>query len=276
MSVGKRVLIGFLSTLAWPVLLAAFLITTANLVVNNLNHVGNLAATVVKEVSVNQAVLDSIIDEFTKSADPKVAKEIEKNRAQIESTIKSLGSSAEFESSVTSTLNQISEAVLNGEPSVKVDLSSLATLVATAVNEAAKSTVISEKVLASIKPTVIDLRQQSGTISAVKNQIHLALLIWVFWLGLLLGLFLLTGKRIIRTFGIHFITIGIAGLAIKFIAPKVIYKAIRDSDGALYVQQIAPKILNALLVPMMNLSILLIAIGVGLSFLFWRLPKRAT
>lgn len=260
----KKVLVGLLSTLAWPSLLIALLVTSANLVVNNLNHIGGLAATVVKEVSANPNTLSSIIDEFTKNADPNMAKEIKKNRARIERTIASLGASSNFQDAISLTLNQISQAVLSGASSVNVDFAPLATLVARKVNEAAKSTVISKRVLADIKPTSIDLSQQSTTVAKVKNLLHQALLIWVLWLALHIGLFFLIGRRILSTFGAHLVSIGIIFLALRLLAPVLAQNAITSSDGALYAQQIAPQILARLLSPVMILSIVALVLGVAL------------
>ncbi|MFA5918090.1 MAG: hypothetical protein WC800_00905 [Candidatus Nanopelagicaceae bacterium] len=260
----KRVLVGFLSTLAWPVLLIALLVTSANLVVNNLNHVGDLASTVVKEVSANPKTLTSIIDEFAKSADPKVAREIEKNRSRIESTISSLGSSSEFREMISLILNQIAQAALSGASSVIVDLVPLAMLVSDKVNEAADRTLISKKVLADIKPMSVELSQQSTTIAKVKNILHRALYIWLLWLAMLIGLFLLIGKRIIRIYGAHLVSIGIIGLSIRFLAPALARRAVISSDGVLYAQDIAPRILEAFLSPIMTLSIVAIILGVAL------------
>ncbi|MDP1720812.1 MAG: hypothetical protein Q8L08_07460 [Candidatus Nanopelagicaceae bacterium] len=264
MSGGKKVLVGLLSTLAWPLLLIALLVTSANLIVNNLNHVGSLAATVVKEVSANPNTLSSIIDEFTKNADPNMAKEIKKNRARIERTVASLGASSDFQDAISSTLNQISQAVLSGASSVNVDFAPLATLVAEKVNEAAKSTVISKKILADIKPTSIDLSQQSTAIAKVKNLLHQALLIWVLWIVLLIGLSLLIGRRIMRIYGAHLVSIGIIGLTLRSMAPVFAQKAITSSDSALYAQQMAPKLLETLLSPIMTLSIAAVVLGIAL------------
>jgi hypothetical protein len=175
-----------------------------------------------------------------------------------------LGTSADFQESISSTLNQISQAVLSGASSVNVDFAPLATLVAEKVNEAAKSPVISKKVLADIKPTSIDLNQQSTTITKGKNLLRQTLFIWVIWLALLIGLFLLIGRRIMRIYGAHLISIGIIGLAMRFLAPVLVEKAIKSSDGALYLREIAPKILENLLSPIMALSIVAIVLGIAL------------
>ena len=261
---GKKILVGFLATLAWPLLLIALLVTSANLLVNNLNQVGDLAATVVKEVSTNPHTLDSLIDEFAKGAEPKLAKEIEKNRAKIEATISSLGASSEFHKAISSTLNQISQAVLNGASSLEVDLAPLAKLIAEKVNETAESTVISKKILADIKPISVDLSNQSKTITKVKDLLHQALLIWVLWFLLLIGLFLLVGRRVLRIFGAHLISIAIIGLALRFITPMLAQKAITSSDGTVYAEQIAPKILETLLSPVLTLSIVALVLGTAL------------
>jgi len=264
MSGGKKILVGLLSTLAWPLLLLALLVTSANLIVSNLNHVGDLAATIVKEVSARPMTVNSLIDEFIKSADADAAKEIKKNRARIERTVVSLGSSSEFRELISSTLNQISQAALNGESSVNIDFTPIAALIADKVNEAAKSRVISKKILSDIKPTSIDLSKQSTTIRKVKNLLHQALFIWVLWLALLIGLFLLIGRRILRTFGAHLISIGIVGLALRFLTPVLAQNAITSSEDALYAQQIAPQILARLLSPIMTLSIAALVLGVAL------------
>lgn len=190
--------------------------------------------------------------------------EIEKNRAKIESTISSLGASTDFQDANSSTLNQISQGVLSGASSVNVDFAPLATLVAEKVNETAKSTVISKKVLADIKPRSINLSQQSTSITKGNHLLRQTLFIWVIWLALLVGLFLLIGRRIMRIYGAHLVSIGIIGLALRFMAPVLAQKAIASSDSALYVQQIAPKILKTLLSPIMTLSIVALVLGIAL------------
>lgn len=261
---GKRVLVGFLSTLAWPLLLMALFVTSANLIVNNLNHVGDFAATVVKEVSTNPHTLDSLIDEFTKSAEPKLAKEIEKNRARIERTIALLGSSSEFRELISSTLSQISQAALSGASSVEVDFVPLTTLVATKVNEAAKSKVINTKILTDIQPTSIDLSKQSRTITKVKDSLHQALLIWILWLILLIGLFLLIGRRVMQIYGAHLISIGIVGLVLRFLALALAQSSITSAGGVHYVEQVVPKVLETLLSPIMTLSVVALVLGAAL------------
>ncbi|HUW87550.1 MAG TPA: hypothetical protein VMW30_04145 [Candidatus Paceibacterota bacterium] len=264
MSGGKKVLVGLLSTLAWLLLLIALLVTSANLLVSNLNQVGDVAATVLEEVSSSPNTLSSIIDEFTKNADPNMAKEIKKNRTKIESTISSLGASSDFQEKISSTLNQIFQAALSGASSVNVDFAPLATLVAEKVNEAAKSTVISKKILADIKPTSVDLSKQSTTIGKVKNLLRQGLFIWALWLVLLVRLFLLIGRRLMRIFGAHLISIGIIGLALRFMTPILAQKLIASSDSALYVQQIARQTLERVLSPLMTLSIIAVVLGIAL------------
>ncbi len=141
----------------------------ATMTVDNLSHVGNSAARIVQHLSKNPATVDSLINEFRKDADQKTAAEIDRNQATIESTISSLGDDKVFQDSLASTLNEISEAMLNGSTSVKLDFGPLAAAVADKVNAAAKTAVLTKKELAKLKPKVLDLSKNSSKISNARN-----------------------------------------------------------------------------------------------------------
>ena len=261
MSAGKKVASGLVSTLASLVLTIAFVVSIANVMVASMSHVGESAAAVVKQVSADPASLNSIVDEFAKNTDAKFASQINKNRAQINEAIASLGSSQEFRDLIASTLDQISKATLDGAPSVTVDFSKIANVVATKVNAAAKSTVISQKDIASLKPTVLDLSKQSKNITNIKSKIHLALLIWVLWLLLVLLGFWLRGIKAVRTFGFQLLTLGVIGLAIKFLTPTIVDKVLKNSSGAAYQRKVIPEVVNSLGSPIFTLSIAFSVIG---------------
>ncbi len=261
MSASKKVLGGFISTLAWLVLSIALVVTAANLIVSNLNHAGESAAGILKQVSADPATLNSLIDEFAKSADSKLSQEIEKNRKQIEETITSLSSSTDFRELLTSTLDQISQAAINGAPSVAVDFSKLANLVASKVNATAKESVIKEKDLASIKPTVIDLSKQSKNITDVKNKLQLGLLIWILWF-LLLGVgAMLRGPIVLRTAGFQLASVGAIGLTAKWAAPFLIDKVTASADMAVYQRKVIPEVIIELTSPILTLSFALVLAG---------------
>ena len=262
MSFGRKIGIGLVSTLTALVLALAFLISIANVMVASASHVGESAATVVKQVSADPDSLNSIIDEFEKSADSKLAAEIKKNRAQINEAVSSLGSSREFRDLIASTLDQISKAALAGSPSVSVDFSKIATAIASKVNVAAKSTVISNKDIANIKPTVLDLSKNSQKIVDIKSKIRLALVIWFIFVVLVALGYWLRGIKVFRAVGIQFLSLGIVGLATKFLTPTIVNLALRDSSGPSYQRKVIPEIVNSLGSPIFVLSAVFGAVGV--------------
>ncbi len=261
MSASKRVLGGFLSTLAWLVLSIALVVTAANLIVTNLSHVGESAAGILKEVSADPAMLNSLLDEFSKGADPKLAREIEKNRTQIEETINSLASSADFQGLLSSTLDQISQAAINGSPSLSVDFSKIAAMVATKVNAAANETVIKQQNLDSLKPTLVNLSKQTKNITDVKNKLHLGLMIWLFWLLLLAVNFLIRGRVVLRTAGIQLASVGLLGMSLKLAAPAIIDKFTKNADMVAYQRKVIPEVITSLISPIFTLSIALLITG---------------
>ena len=261
MSAGKRVLGGFVASLAWLVLSLALAITAANMIVNSLNHVGESAAGIMKQVSADPATLNSLVDEFAKSADPKLAQEIKKNREQIEVTITSLASSQDFRELVTTTLDQISQATISGAPSVAVDFSKIAALIASKVNAAANESVIKQKDLDSIKPTVVDLSKQSKNITDIKDKLRQGLLIWLVWFLLIAVSFLLRGPPVLRTAGLQLASVGLIGLVAKLAAPTLLVQYLPKANMATYQRNVIPEVVSALTSPILTLSIALLVAG---------------
>lgn len=261
---GKKSAFALASILAWLALFIAFLATMATMTVNNMSHVGNTASSIVQRLSKDPATIDSLLNEFRKNADPKTVAEIDKNRTTIESTISSLGGDKAFQNSLADTLNKISQAILRGSKSVTVDIGPLATAVATKVNEAAKSTVISKKELAKLKPQVLDLSKASNDISDARNKVAEVTLAWLFWLVLLGVLYLLKQWKFVRTAGWQLFSVGILFLALRFVAPVVLDKALANSDSPIYLKDLLQEVLKTLFGPMMTLSIIAALVGFAL------------
>ncbi len=272
--IGRRSAVGLVSTLAWLSLFIAVASTAASLTVGSLNHVGTSASMLVKDISEKPSTINSIIDEFKKNADAKTVAEIEKNRAKITSTISSLGSSKEFQDLLASTLNQISQAILKGSNSVKVDFSKIASLVASKVNEASKSRVISQKELAKIKPQTLDLSKQSQAVVNVHNKIKEVMLAWILWLILLAVLYLLTGWRVLRTAGWHLFTIGMVFLLVRFGAPVVMDKILSNSTWPTYQRELVPQVFNSLTGSIVTFSAVLALVGLLIVILERLLRER--
>jgi len=261
-SISKRILSGFISTFAWLILAIALIVTSANLIVSNLSHAGVAAAGIVKELSADPATFNSLIDQFIKGADPKLAEEINKNRLQINETISSLASSSEIRELIASTIDQITQAALNGSPSVSIDFSKIANLVAKQVNSSAKETLIKQKDLDNLKPTTIDLSNNSKSITDIKQRLHSALLIWLIWLLLIALNFWLRGSGALRTAGIQLISVGVVGFAIRFAAPMAMDRALNGADMAAFQRKIIPEVFTSLTTPILNLSIALTVGGI--------------
>lgn len=259
--IGKKSLIGFVSTLSWLVLLASFLATVALLSVDNLKHVGNSASSIVRELSKNPSDINSLIDDFRKNADPKTVAEIDKNRAKINATIASIGGSKEFQDSLALTLNKISQAILNGSSSVQVDFTKLATLVADEVNKASNSTVITKKELAKLKPKTLDLGKQSKVVNNVRNRITEVMLSWLLWLILLGVLYLLKRWKVLRTAGWQLFSIGVIFLTIRYGAPIIANHALTNSTLPVYQRDLIPQVLDALTGSLVVVSVVAFVLG---------------
>ena len=272
--VGKKSAVVLVSTLSWFALLVAFLATAAIMTVNSMSHVGNTASAIISHLSKNPATIDSLLDEFKKNADPQTVAEIDKNRVTIDSTIASLGGDKAFQDSLASTLNKISEAILNGSSSVTVDFGPLAVAIADKVNAASKTQVISKKELAKIKPQTLDLSQQSKNISDARNKIKEVTLTWLLWLVLLGVLYLLIGWKVLRTAGWHLFSIGVVFLIVRFGAPIVMNHFLSNSTWPSYQRDLVPEVLNALTHPIVTLSIVLCVAGFSIAVLERIFRKR--
>lgn len=273
--VGKKAAIALISVLAWLLLLAAVVATSAALSISSLNHVGNSASNIVQELSKNQSAINSLIDEFKKNADPKTSLNIEKNREAINRAIASLGSSKEFQDSIAATINEISQAIISGSSSVKIDFSQIAAQVSAKINAAAKSTVISKKELAKVKPYILDLGKQSRVIKNVHSRVELVLLAWILWLLLLGALFLLKGIKVFRTAGGQLLSIGLSILIIRYVAPWFATRVLEKSDLAVYQRDLIPLIFNTLSKSIIDVSIVLIIAGVILLLVFRAITQKS-
>lgn len=272
--VGKKSVVVLVSTLSWFALLVAFLATAAIMTVNSMSHVGSTASAIISHVSKNPATIDSLLDEFKKNADPQTVAEIDKNRATIDSTIASLGGDKAFQESLASTLNKISEAILNGSSSVTVDFGPLAVAIADKVNAASKTQVISKKELAKIKPQTLDLSQQSKNISDARNKIKEVALTWLLWLVFLGVLYLLIGWKALRTAGWHLFSIGVVFLIVRFGAPIVMNHFLSNSTWPTYQRDLVPQVFNSLTAPMLKLSIVVALVGLSITILERVLRER--
>lgn len=274
--VGRKTLIGFVSAITWLVLLTSFLATAALLSLDNLKHVGNSASSIVNQLSKSQSDVNSLIDDFRKNADPKTITEIDKNRAKINETIASLGGSKEFQDSLASTLNKISEAILNGSSSVEIDFSKLATIVANAVNKASDSVVISKTELAKLTPKTLNLGKQSKVANDVHGRISEVMLCWILWLVLLAVLYLLKRWGVLRTAGWQLFSIGTIFLLIRYGGPIVANHALTNSTMPVYQRDLIPQVLNAVMGPIVEVSIVAFVIGLGLIFFDQSRRQRVT
>ena len=272
---GKKTLIGLVSTISWVVLLASFLATVALLSVDNLKHVGNSASAIVNQLSKNPADISSLIEDFRKNADPKTVAEVDKNRAKINETIASIGGSKEFQDSIASTLNKISEAILNGSSSVQIDLSKLANIVANAVNKASNSVVISKKELAKLKPQTLELGKQSKVVNNVRHWITEAMLAWLLWLILLGVLFLLKRWKALRTAGWQLFSVGVLFLVIRYGAPILANNSLNNSALPIYQRDLIPQVLKVLTGPLVEVSIVASVFGLVLIILEQGLRRRS-
>lgn len=274
--IGRKTLIGFVSTISWLVLLASFLATAALLSVDNLKHVGNSASAIVSHFSKSPSDINSLIDDFKKDADLKTIAEIDKNRAKINETIASLGGSKEFQDSLASTLNKISGAILNGSSSVEIDFSKLATIVANAVNKASDSVVISKKELAKLKPKTLNLGKQSKVVNDVHSRIAEVMLCWILWLVLLAVLYLLKRWGVLRTAGWQFFSIGTIFLLIRYGAPSIANHTLTNSTMPIYQRDLIPQVLKAVMGPIVEVSVVACVLGLVLIFLDQLRRQRMT
>lgn len=261
---GKKVAFGFTSTIAWLVLLVAFLATVLTLTANDVSHVGDTASRIVQHLSKNPATIDSLLSEFKKSADPKTSAEIDKNRAIIDSTIVALANDKDFQNSLAATLNKISEAVMNGSKSVAVDFGPLAAAIADRVNSASKAPVISKNELAKLKPQVLDLSNGSMSISEARTKTRDVTLAWFLWIALLGVLYLLKRWNVLRTAGWQLLSVGCIFLGVVFAAPVIVHSALNNSTTAEYQRALIPEVLKSLTGHTRNFSIFVAVLGLAL------------
>lgn len=254
-SLGKKSAFGIASSLAWLALLVSFLATAATLTINTLDHVGDRASSIVNRLSTNPIAIESLLNDFKKNAEPNTAAEIDKNRVKIESAIASLAGDKAFQGQLSSTLNKISQAILNGAESVTVDFAPLATTVADKVNSISGASVISKQDLAKLKPQVIDLSKQARNFSNARSRIAEVILAWIIWLLFLSVIYLMRRWQVLRTAGWQLVSIGVLFIAIRLVTPVVIDKAFNNSTLPVYQRDLAQEILKTLFGPLFTLSI---------------------
>lgn len=227
---GRRVLIATVSLLSWLILLVAVVATVSSMTIKNLDSVGNSVSKIVGNLSQNRNVLDSILNEIKKGVDPQTAKKIERNRSVIEPALESLGSSPAFQNSISLLLNSISSGLLNGSPSIEVNLSPIANVIAKKVNKISNNVVISKKELGQIKPQKISISHQSKFIVSLRHKLRMFMWSWVLWLFLLLWLFSLKGWKASRTLGWQFLSVGTTFLVIRWIGGRYLEISIHKSS----------------------------------------------
>ncbi len=256
LSMGKKSAFGIASTLAWLALLVSFLATAATLTINSMDHVGDTASSIVNRLSTNPVAIDSLLNDFRRNADSVTVAEIDKNKSKIESAIASLTGDKIFQKNLASTLNTISQAILNGASSVTVDFGPLATTVAEKVNAISGSPVVSKEDLAKLKPQVIDLSKQAIDFSNVKNRLAEVILVWMIWLLFLGVIYLLRKWKVLRTAGWQLISVGVIFIVIRFVTPIAVDKVFNNSDRPVYQKDLAQEILKTLFGPLLTLSII--------------------
>lgn len=264
MVVLKRMLIGFLSLLSWLSLLIAVAATSAILMLNGLSHAGNSVSTILQDFSKDQNAVNSLIDEFKKDIDPQIAKQIEKNRGAISQAIESLVASTEFQDAISKPLNQITQGMLAGSATVKVDFSQLATLIVAKVNAAAKSAVVAEKDLVDLKLTVLNIEKESKAVAQARSKLYAVTLLWILWILLLVALFYLKGRAVMKTSGMQLLSIGALILILKFGAPFAAGFAIKNSSSFSLLVDILPKAIGSATTPILNLAIVVSVLGSAL------------
>lgn len=231
---------------------------------NGLNHAGSSVSTILQDFSKDQDAVNSLIDGFKKDVDSQIAKQIEKNRGPISQTIEALVASTEFQDAISKPLNQITQGILAGSATVKVDFSQLATLIVAKVNAAAKSTVVAKKDLVDLKPTVLNIEEQSKVVAQTRSKLHTVMLLWVLWILLLVALFYLKGRAVMKTAGRQLLSIGVLILILKFAAPFAAGSAIKNSSSPSLLIDILPKAVGSVTTPIFNLSIVVLLFGSAL------------
>lgn len=267
----KWILIDLLTLLSWPSLLIAVVATSWILMLSGLNHLGDFTSSFLQDSLKDQKSVNLLIDEFEKAADSRIAKQIEKNRVAINQAIGSLVASTEFQDELSQPLNQISEGIMAGSETVKVDFSKLATLVAAKVNAAGKSKVISKKQIANLKPQVINIQTISKNYSEIHDTLNTLMLAWVIWILLFVALFFLKGHSVLRTAGRQLLSIGIPMTLLTLSTPFAVGFVIKFLLAAEFlsapslVTELIPKLIGSLISPTLILAIVVSLFGIVLT-----------
>lgn len=261
----KWILIDFLALLSWLSLLIAVVATSAILTLSSLSHFGDFTSSFMQDSLKDRKSVNMLIDEFEKSADTRTAKQIEKNRVALNQAIESLVTSTEFQNELSQPLNRISEGILAGSESVKVDFSKLATLVAAKVNASAKTKVISKSEVADLKPTLINIKVLSKNYSDIHDNLNILMLACVIWILLFVSLFFLKRHAVLRTAGRQLLSIGIPMTLLTLSTPFAVGFAIKFFSAPSLVTELIPKLVGSLLSPTLILAIVVSLFGIVLT-----------
>ena len=261
----KWIRIDFLTLLSWPSLLIAIVATSAILTLSSLNHVGDFTSSILQDSLKDQKYVNMLIDEYVKVAETGAAKQIEKNRGAMSQAIKSLVVSTEFQDSLAQPLNQISEGLMAGSETVKIDFSKLATIVAAKVNVAGKNKLISKKEIANLKHQVINIQAISKNYSKIHDTLNTLMLAWVIWILLFVALFFHKGHSVLRTVGRQLLSIGIPMTLLTLSTPIVVGFAIKFLSAPSLVTELSPKLISTLISPTLILAIVVSLFGIVLT-----------
>ena len=258
----KRFGIGVLSFFAWLFLFIAAISVTVSLTMGQINNAGAIAQNAMKDFSTNPTAINSLIDQLKTNSDPQFIKAIDENRTAINQTIKSLAGSAQFQADVKSALDQLAAGISAGKSSVDVNFRELANLAAQKINAAAKSQIVTEKDLASIKPLKVDIHKQSDFVNKIKGYAHLALLSWIAWLFLLIACWRLGAKSIFVKSGRQLISVGLLIILIRVAAPMIGSRLASQNSDSQFTSSQVTKISGEILSPMLAAGVGFTVVGV--------------
>ena len=263
----KRFGIGVLSIFAWLSLFIAILSTTVLFTMSGINNVGTIATNSLKDFSSSPSTINAFIDQLKLNADPKMIKSLDQNRAALNATIASVSGSAEFQAALKKELDVVTAGISSGASSVSVNFKDLANLVASQVNKAAKTQIVTEADLASMKRQTIDIHKQSDIVNKIKHYAHLGSYMWGLWLLLLLACWALKAKSVVSKSGKQLLSVGLMSIIIRFVVPFVISQRIASSTFSQFAYSQIGSVAGVLLKPILTTGITFSVLGITLSLI---------